>query len=1063
MWKLRKLLAASVSAAMILGLAASAAEGEILTSDVAAMSEVEEAASEIQMLPDASAAEILENTLGEFPGKEILPEDPDDETGNTGSAPAEETENGFQDEESDSVGEEEDTAPVVEGGLVIEEIALETDPMLESETEAESEGLLGGGLSRTFGTRAALGSSSEISANICSQNYSTYASPVNSYLTADGTGYLRIENFDDGILAEQYSSGLLFQSRRLIAKELELFGGFYNGKNAYYLVFGNNNSGESDSQEVVRVVKYDKNWNRLDSASLYGANTTIPFRAGSLRMTEYGGYLYIRTCHQMYMSSDGLNHQANLMIQVRTSDMTIMDSYSEVSNSSYGYVSHSFNQFILADDEGNLVGLDHGDAYPRSFLLSRYGKKAGSDTFQSKCSNVGLLTFKGEIGTNATGASIGGLEYSSSSYLTAGNSVPQDDSWMGGYGVRNIFVTSTSRSSFSASGSRIQWITSYTQDGGVTASTPQLIKCSSDQFLLLWDEMSTKTSPTSLYGVRYVFLDGNGNMISDIGWGAGCLSDCRPVVSGQSVIWYVTDRERMMFYRVNSDGTFQAEPAHLHEYEPEMAFEMDELECGLNEETVSNKLTTNSDGAVTYTSSDPGVAQVNSDGTVVLKGLGVCTITAHAAAGVDYRAKSLSYTLTVLDLQKQTIQVENSFVCTFGDVDFPLGAVCQDNAEMIYSTDNENVAKVSEDGIVTICGIGTAEILVRAMRTENYAGARASVAVTVNPRDVGECRAAFSRIGPLSRDDFYKYVIIANGNRIMEANTDYLGWPGSRTWSGSNLVWTYYTIAGQGNYTGKSSQYITPIRQTPVLTSLAADSRGAVLTWEKEAGALGYVIYRRQGAGNYQVIKQITDRETTSWTDTGVLTIQDEVSYCIKAYTMNASGALIYTGSSNRKFLNQTIEGCSISLSANSFVYNGKARTPSVTVTYEGKTLKQGRDYSVVYENNKNAGKASVLIRGRGDYTGSAKKTFTIKKAAQSLKVSLSVKKLVKGKKAKIKVMGSFGKVTYTSKNKKIAAVGSKGVIVGKAAGKTVITVKAAGDRNHKAASKKITVTVKKK
>ena len=37
------------------------------------------------------------------------------------------------------------------------------------------------------------------------------------------------------------------------------------------------NAAESDSAEVIRVVKYDKDWNRLGAASLKGANTTIPF------------------------------------------------------------------------------------------------------------------------------------------------------------------------------------------------------------------------------------------------------------------------------------------------------------------------------------------------------------------------------------------------------------------------------------------------------------------------------------------------------------------------------------------------------------------------------------------------------------------------------------------------------------------------------------------------------------------------------------------------------------------------------------------------------------------
>ena len=127
------------------------------------------------------------------------------------------------------------------------------------------------------------------------------------------------------------------------------------------------------------MVKYSKDWQRLGQASLYGANTTVPFDAGSLRMDEYGGYLYIRTCHEMYTNSDGLNHQANLTMAVRQSDMSVTDSYYEVMNTDYGYVSHSFNQFILVDEQGRIVTLDHGDClspgHDLHALLRRRGQR----------------------------------------------------------------------------------------------------------------------------------------------------------------------------------------------------------------------------------------------------------------------------------------------------------------------------------------------------------------------------------------------------------------------------------------------------------------------------------------------------------------------------------------------------------------------------------------------------------------------------------------------------------------------------------------------------------------
>ena len=60
-------------------------------------------------------------------------------------------------------------------------------------------------------------------------------------------------------------------------------------------------------------------------------------------------------------------------------------------------------------------------------------------------------------------------------------------------------------------------------------------------------------------------------------------------------------------------------------------------------------------------------------------------------------------------------------------------------------------------------------------------------------------------------------------------------------------------------------------------------------------------------------------------------------------------------------------------------VYAGKAVTPSVTVTLNGKKLKKGTDYTVSYANNTKAGStASVIITGKGQYVGTVSKEYKI-------------------------------------------------------------------------------------
>ena len=64
--------------------------------------------------------------------------------------------------------------------------------------------------------------------------------------------------------------------------------------------------------------------------------------------------------------------------------------------------------------------------------------------------------------------------------------------------------------------------------------------------------------------------------------------------------------------------------------------------------------------------------------------------------------------------------------------------------------------------------------------------------------------------------------------------------------------------------------------------------------------------------------------------------------------------------------------------------YTGKAKKPSLTITYAGSNLKANKDYTVSYKNNTKIGTATVTAKGMGNYTGEISKTFkiTVKKNA---------------------------------------------------------------------------------
>ena len=407
--------------------------------------------------------------------------------------------------------------------------------------------------------------------NVNDQDYVQWSDTVKSYLTVcDNGNYMRVQSgaIEGKLLVEYYSSDFEPLSTKLIDNELPIFGAFYDSGNNYYVLSGQENPKQNDSLEVFRITKYDKNWNKIKSCGLYGANTTVPFDAGSARMTHSGDHLLVRTCHEMYKSSDGNNHQANVTIEVDMPSMTITDSYTGVMNVDYGYVSHSFNQFIKTDGN-HIVALDHGDAHPRSAVLVKYNSDFTTGKFFpsyfEQVSNIDVVTYPEYTAGhyNYTGAAIGGFDVSSSSYIVAQSTVDLD--YINTSETRNVYVSAVSKD---LSTNKLNKITSYAE-GTDSASAPQLVKINNNSFLLLWAR-DTKVS--------CVKLNADGTVNGSIHTFEGSLSDCQPVIKNGRAVWYVYDKNNVTFNSLNLSNLDDIKTIDVktgHDYETKYASKTD--------------------------------------------------------------------------------------------------------------------------------------------------------------------------------------------------------------------------------------------------------------------------------------------------------------------------------------------------------------------------------------------------------------------------------------------------------------------------------------------------------
>ena len=792
--------------------------------------------------------------------------------------------------------------------------------------------------------------------NAGAQTYDRWSKVINSYLFADGEGYLRVQGdaVSGKLLAEYYSSDFTLQNTVTVDLDLPIFGGFYSTGDNYYVLTGQENDAEDDSVEVYRITKYDKNWNNLGSAGLFGGNTTIPFNAGTARFAQSGKYLLIRTCHQMYTYRDGRRHQANVTIQLDMDEMKITDSLTRIANNSIGYVSHSFNQFIRTDGT-SIVAADHGDAGPRSAVLIKYDGDFTKGSFVSGCTTFDMMTYpKHKSNYNITGGSIGGFEVTSSGYVAAMNSVDQAD--ITNNTTRNIFIARVSKDLGTKT---VTQVTNYAE-GTETASTPQLVKINDDELMLLWTREGK---------VNYAELGADGAVTSDIYSFEGELSDCQPIAANGKVSWYIWNDGDITFNSIDLGDISKHSTKIIH-----------------NGHDYVTKNATKTNGTVTQTCKVCGYVNTFTVDTTFKS-----WYRTNADTGYFWSSPESSYAIgntldiMVYDANGDTVDMKKKYVVELSD-----DIAVQSNPQSYYTrltfTKNGSVTlkvypKYNPDAahvFTIVCG-----------HAHNFNTGTITTQPTCTEKGVR------TRTCTICGEKRYES-IAATGHK-------YSAWKETKaatcTAAGTQTR-TCSVCKNVENKTIKAKGH-TEVADSAVAATCTTDGKTA----GSHCSVCGKVI-------KAQTVIKATGHKYGSWTVTKAATCTEDGSQkrsctvcgntetqTIKATGHKASGWMIdkqpdigVKGSKHKectvcgKVLQtaeipalgaKDISGAKVTV-ASKVTFTGTSRKPAVTVKLSGKELVKNTDYTVKYSNNKAIGKATVTIKGKGKYTGVIKKTFKI-------------------------------------------------------------------------------------
>lgn len=325
-------------------------------------------------------------------------------------------------------------------------------------------------------------------------------------------------------------------------------------------------------------------------------------------------------------------------------------------------------------------------------------------------------------------------------------------------------------------------------------------------------------------------------------------------------------------------------------------------------------------------------------------------------------------TLTIKIINKRTdtekLQIDVPATVTYGDTVTPsVGeskpAGAGDVTFKFFDKDNHEVLTTAQP-----FDAGTYKVTASCESESTIYTAEATF--TVEPREIEAKDVAFDKELTYTGNELTQTVTVTVNGKTLTVGKDYTVSGLTGTEPGSYPV----TVTGTGNYTGKVTKSFTISK---------AQISSAAITYD--AGPYGYTGKEWKP----EVAVSFNDAALTADTDY-------TVSY---ENNINAGTAKIiitgigdhFTGSTEKTFTinSAEISGCTFAPIAD-VTYNTKAHTPEVTVAISGRTLEADKDYTVSYsEDCINAGTVTVTVTGKGNFTGTASKTFTINKAGLTL------------------------------------------------------------------------------
>ena len=578
-----------------------------------------------------------------------------------------------------------------------------------------------------------------------------------------------------------------------------------DGAGNYYIFWGKADT-EAQNIDNLAISKFDNNGKLIYEKTFKGYETTaynidsygtkVPFDAGSCDMTIHNGILAVNFARTMYNG-----HQSNMTVYFDTSSMKRKFGYT-------GYTSHSFDQRIYGLSDGSFAILNHGDAYNRSFSISK--SRTLTDSFQytyDGMTDIDNFHFReGENrshGYNMTFAQMGGLAEVDGGYVFAAASeralslMPTDTSKGGHNAARDLFIQIFKKNFGGFSGADqyavagetrrtegnkplnsetelflggmetdygVIWLTSYGDD--YFAANPKVVAVDHDKVAVMWEKRQYKpagnvswnnsTTPTPITTYMTV-IDDKGNVVIDTMKipDTFLTSDTDPVYLNGKIYWASND--------ITGSGRLTCVDPRMYEgVEKEVHLNISQTEATVRMGQ-NLQLTANTDNAaakktITWTSSDTKIATVDNSGKITPVSVGEVVISANSwIGGVKASCKVQVKPIAVQSVALNTATLALSVGQTAQLTAIVTPANAGDKTVNWFSSDNK-IISVDKDGNVRALMAGEADVIVNT--TDGWLENKCHVTVTgagnAYRADLQNSRIPMHRLyNPNSGEHFY--------------------------------------------------------------------------------------------------------------------------------------------------------------------------------------------------------------------------------------------------------------------------------------------------------------------